>query len=119
MHQLYFFKSFHHATRGLLIGIKNERNVRWHGLAVVLVTILSLLLQISLTDYVIFLLLFGLVISAELLNSAIEKICDILRDRYHLPYEGSRDIRDIAAGAVWINALIAAIIGIIIFTKYL
>jgi diacylglycerol kinase len=63
--------------------------------------------------------MFALVTSAEIFNTAIEKICNIFRDKYKLPYEGSRDIRDIAAGAVWINAIIAAIVGILIISKYL
>jgi len=63
-------------------------------------------------------LLFGMVMSAELLNTAVEKTCDILRDKYRLPYDGSRDVRDIAAGGVLMQAIVAVLIGILIFGKY-
>ncbi len=113
------FLAFKHATRGLIIGVKSERNLKIHALAALLVIFLSLITSISLIDFIILLLMIGLVIGMELVNSAIEKICDVLRDRYHLPYEASRDIRDIAAGAVWLQAIIAALIGVLIFSKYL
>ena len=113
-----FVHSFYNASRGIAIGIKNERNLRIHTLAVIVITIISYILGVSISDFIIFLLLFAMILSSELLNSAIERICNILRDRYNLPYEASRDIRDIAAGAVWIQAFVAVLIAVAVFSKY-
>lgn len=114
-----FLKTFSHAFRGIFITFQKERNAKIHLLFVILVTLLSLFLKISLSDYIIFLLLFALVLSSEFLNTCIEQICNILRDKYKLPYADSRNIRDIAAGAVLVNAIIAAIIGFVTLLKYL
>jgi diacylglycerol kinase len=114
-----FLNSFKHAFRGILINLKDEKNFQIHFVFVIAVSTISFLLKISISDFIIILLLFALVLSAELFNSAIEKICDILRDKYNLPYDGSRNIRDISAAAVLVNAIIATLIGSIIFLQYL
>ncbi len=110
--------SFFNATRGIMVA-SSERNMRIHLIAVFFVTAVALILHLSVTDFMIVVLLYGMVIGAELFNTAVEHICNILRDRYHLPYEGSRDIRDMAAGAVWIQAIVAIIIAGLLLSKYL
>ncbi|MGI5828217.1 MAG: diacylglycerol kinase family protein [Patescibacteria group bacterium] len=115
---LNFFKTFYHASRGIFVSIRSERNMRVHIFAATTVLVLATLLDITFPDLLIVVLLIGIVISAEMMNTSIEKVCNILRDKYHLPYEDSRDIRDIAAGGVWVQAIIAAIVGILIFSRY-
>jgi diacylglycerol kinase len=114
-----FFKGFTYASNGIKTAFKSELNLKFHFLVAIVVLIFSFWAKISLTDFFIILLLFAIVMASELFNTCIEGICNILRDKYKLPYEGSRDIRDMAAGAVLINALIATIIGILVFAKYL
>jgi undecaprenol kinase len=118
-HFLKQLNSFACASRGIVITIAKERNMRIHALFAISAILISVLLNLSIQDFIIILILIASVFSAEMLNTSIEKICDILRDKYKLPYNGSRDIRDIAAGAVWAQAITAGIIGIIIFSKYL
>ncbi|NMB57119.1 diacylglycerol kinase family protein [Candidatus Beckwithbacteria bacterium] len=113
------FKPFADAIRGIILSIKQEKHVRFHLFATFFILILSYSLKINIYDFFICLLLFAIIWSGELFNTCIEQICNILRDKYKLPYEGSRDIRDIAAGAVLFQAIMAAIIGVIIFWKYL
>jgi len=112
-------KSFQVAIRGILVAVKSEWNLRFHLFAAFLVVLFGYLLQVNISDWAILLICIAIVISAELFNTAIEYICDILRDKYKLAYEGSRDIRDISAGAVLVSSFIAAIVGILIFGKYL
>lgn len=113
------FTPFKHAFRGIFITLKTETNAKIHLIAIIFVTTLGIYFQISLIDWFICLLLFGLVLSSEFINTCIEGICNILRDKYNLPYDGSKNIRDIAAGAVLVNSIIAAIIGFLIFSPYL
>lgn len=114
-----FLNSFKVATRGIILAVSKERNMKIHLIFAVVVIILSFILNISYPDFFILLLLIAIVFCTEMLNTAIEGICNILRDKYKLPYKASTDIRDISAGAVWFNALIAAFIGILIFSKYI
>jgi diacylglycerol kinase len=114
-----FLKKFYFASRGIIVAAQTETTVQIHLAIAILVIILGIILQVSLADFVIFVLLIGMVIGSEMLNTSIERVCDILRDKYQLPYNGSTHIRDIAGGAVWIQAIAAAIIGILIFSKYL
>ena len=78
----------------------------------VLVTILGFVLDISTTEWILQLLSIGLVLSIEGLNTAVEKVADFIHPEYH---EKIGDIKDVAAGAVTFAALIAAIIGLIIY----
>ena len=104
--------SFKYAIRGIITGSKEERNMKIHILAVVIVVILGIVLKISKTEWIICLILFGAVISAELFNTAIETVVDIAMPEIN---EKARIAKDVSAGAVLIQAIISAIIGIIIF----
>ena len=107
-----FFGSFLPAFKGIGIAFKSERNLRLHLIAVVFVTIISFALGISITEWLIILVLFALVISMELINTAIEKLSDVVQ-----PEKDDRIgiIKDISAGAVLLSAIIALIIGFLIF----
>ena len=71
--------------------------------------------QITQAEWLICLLLFSLVISLEIINTALEKIVNIISPKKN---EQAGKIKDLAAGAVLITAIIAAICGVLIFSKY-
>ena len=107
--------SFKNAFRGLFLLIKTERNFQIHLIALALVSVLGLYFNISRGEWAIVLIMSAIVLSLEGLNSAIEKICDeVTLERK----ESIRNIKDIAAGAVLISALIAILIGLLIFFPY-
>lgn len=107
-----FFKSFRFAFQGLFFAFKNERNLKLHLVAFVLVCFLSFFLSISLNEWIIILLVSALVISLELINSAIERLCDLYTTDAD---ERVKRIKDISAGAVLVSAILAAVIGLMIF----
>ena len=78
----------------------------------VLVIISGFIFKISITEWTICIVLFGLVITAELINTAIETTVDIVMPEKN---EKAKLAKDIAAGAVLVSAIASAIIGIIIF----
>ena len=78
----------------------------------VLVIISGFIFKISITEWIICIVLFGLVITAELINTAIETTVDIVMPEKN---EKAKLAKDIAAGAVLVSAITSAIIGIIIF----
>lgn len=109
-------RSFGYAWYGLYSCIGKEQNLSFHLIATVLVIIAGFLFHITRTEWLVILLCIGMVISAELFNTAIERLVDLVSPQRH-PIAGQ--VKDIAAGAVLVCACIAVIIGLIIFIPYL
>ncbi len=107
-----FLKSVQCAFKGILVALKEERNMKIHAGFVILVSLAGLLLKISLVEWLWCLFCFALVISMELMNTAVENFVDFVEPKYN---EKVGKVKDIAAGAVLINALFSIIIGLIIF----
>lgn len=107
-----FLLSFVYAIQGIITSIKEERNIKIHLLAVVVTTVMGIIYKISNIEWMICILLFGMVISSELLNTAIENAVDLVTDEKK---EFARKAKDAAAGAVLINAIISVIIACIIW----
>jgi undecaprenol kinase len=103
---------FSYAWNGILETFMTESNFRFHLVAASLVAICGFTLQINRLEWAIILLTIGLVLVAELTNSAIEKIIDYLRPEIH---PAAKIIKDAAAGSVLIAALISVMVGCIIF----
>lgn len=108
--------SFKYAFAGVVAALKQEPNLKFHFLAGLLVIILSFFLNISTTDWIIIIILIGLVISVELTNTAIEAVVDGFTQNHH---PAAKLAKDISAGAVLVAAATAAIVGFLIFLPYL
>lgn len=109
-------KSFVYAFQGIGSFLKKEHNAWIHCIAIVLVTVAGFHFQITRMEWCVVLLCFGLVLAAEAFNTAIERLVNLVSPDFH-PIAG--DVKDVAAGAVLICAIVAAIIGCIIFLPYL
>ena len=105
-------KSFGYAGKGISSVIKSEPNMKIHLFIGILVLICGLVFQISITEWLICLLCFGLVLGMEMMNTAIENLVNLVSPDQH-PLAGKA--KDIAAGAVLICAIISVIIGLMIF----
>ena len=105
-------QSFYYAFKGIQSNLLTERNLVIHFCVAIAVVTCSLIFEISKTEWLICLLLFGIVISTELFNTAIEAAIDICMPEIN---PKAKLAKDTAAGAVLIIAIIAAIIGLIIF----
>ena len=110
------YKSFAHAFRGLFLMIKTERNFQLELLALLVNLILIWVLKLSATDAVLILMLCGMVLVAEILNTCIEKICDFICPNFD-PRIGK--IKDMAAGAVILAAIFSVVAGILIYSRYI
>ena len=104
--------SFKYAFKGIVSSIKSERNMKIHFTMMILVIIAGILLNISMWEWITCFILFGLVISLEMVNTAIETVVDIVSPKYN--FQAGR-AKDIAAGAVLVNAIVAVIVGLLIF----
>ncbi|MCR6508531.1 diacylglycerol kinase family protein [Bacteroides sp. KH569_7] len=109
-------RSFGYAWKGIRCCVGKEQNLSFHLIVTVLTIIAGFLLDITRTDWTIVILCIGVVIAAELFNTAIEKLVDLVSPERH-PIAGQ--VKDIAAGAVLVCAATAAIIGLIVFIPYL
>ncbi len=107
-----FLNSFKYAFEGIITTIKEERNIKIHILAVVVVIIMGVTYKISQVEWIICLILFGLVISSEIINTSIENAVDLITKEEN---ELAKKAKDAAAGAVLVNAIISAIIAGIIW----
>ena len=111
-----FFLSFKYAFQGLFALVKSERNFQIHLIALITVVCLGYYFDISRFEWIAILLISATVLSAEAINSSIEKLSDHLHPQKH---NAIKKVKDIAAGAVLILALFAIIIGLIIFVPYM
>lgn len=106
------YKSFGYAFAGIFTGIRNERNMKIHCFLMFCVVIAGALFQISIIEWCICLVLFGLILSLELVNTAVEAVVDLVTEEKK-PL--AKVAKDTAAGAVLIAAVMAAIAGLLIF----
>lgn len=106
-----WIQSTNHAIEGILHAAKTQRHMRYHFYAAILILIISFSIGISWSEVVILITLSIIVLSVEMLNSALETITDILFREYD---EKAKRIKDMAAGAVLITAMGAAVIGFVI-----
>ena len=105
-------QSFGYAFRGIGHVVVSEANMKIHLVITSLVIIGGVVFAISLTEWMFCLLCIGLVVSAEMINTAIEDVVDLASPELH-PLAGKA--KDIAAGAVLICAIISVVIGLLIF----
>lgn len=105
-------KSFYHAGVGIYSAFLSERNMKIHVFIMFLVILFGFYFQISLAEWITCIILFGLVIAAEIMNTAIETTVDLAMPKTH---PKAKLAKDLAAGAVLVLAFVAALIGLLIF----
>ncbi len=111
-----FFKFFYFAWRGLSTAFAEQRNFKFHISAAFAVVAAGFFFGISDGDWLAIVLAIGMVFTAELINSSIEGLVNLVSPQ-HQPLAGK--IKDIAASAVLVVAIIAAVVGCIVFGKYI
>jgi diacylglycerol kinase len=106
------YEMFKNAFAGLNYFFTNERNGRTQFFIAVFTVILGIFLNITKYEWIAVLLCIGIVLSAEMMNSALEKLCDYTQSFFNLQI---KIVKDVAAGAVLFISIISAIIGALIF----
>ena len=109
-------KSFWNAIKGAIWMLKSERNFQIEVFALLLNLFLIVYLKVTDIEAAVIIVVSFAVLSLETLNTAIEKICDIIQPEYDLRI---KIIKDIAAGSVFLMALASVFVGILIYSKYL
>lgn len=105
------FRSLRHASRGFAYVFRHERNFRIHSVLAVVVLALAGYLGVSPLEFVGLILVILLVLVLEIINSAVERLVDVVSPRLR---DQIRIIKDMLAGMVLLAAIGAIVIGVLI-----
>ena len=103
---------FKYAVEGVVHVLRTQRHMRFHFLTLVLVLVVSLVFRLAREEVLILLFTVSLVLAAEMFNTAIEAVVDLVTQTYH-PL--AKFAKDIAAGAVLITTINALAVGFLLF----
>jgi diacylglycerol kinase len=107
-----FLRSFYHAFRGIAECFKSERNFKIHAATAVTAVLFSFFFKIAAYEWMFIITAIAAVMSAEIINTAVEKIADFIEPDKN---EKIRIIKDMTAGMVLIAAAGAFILGAVVF----
>ena len=105
-------RSFSYALKGLFKTFREEQNLKIQTLASLIVIALGIYFKISHLEWISLTLAIALVLVAEVTNSAVERITDVLKPRIN---SYVKEIKDIMAAAVLLSSIAAMVIGLFIF----
>ncbi len=106
-------RSFGYAFNGLKHCFSSERNFRIHLIIAVMVMLLGFVFRIPVAHWLLVLFSMALVLALEMMNTAMEKMCDLVSGEI-LP--AIKMIKDISAGAVLVAALLSVAVGLLVFS---
>ncbi len=105
-------KKFLNAFRGLMVMIKEEKSLWVHLLVTVIVIIIGILSNLTLWSWIALVFSIALVISFEIINTAIEYLVDIVSFEYNVK---AKKIKDVAATATLVVTICAIVVGVLVF----
>ena len=105
-------KSYRYAAKGVKYTLSTQVNIWIHLLIAMVVLVLAYLLHFTSNQFLILIITIGFVVVAELYNTAIEEMTNLLSPEYN---QQAGVVKDIAAGAVLVSAITAAIVGAWLF----
>lgn len=109
-------ESFNCAIEGVLYAFKTQKHMKAHFIIATVALIMSLIFKLPVVEFVLFSIAIVILLFAEMLNTAIEEAVNLIEDRHHII---AKNAKDVSAGAVLISAIGVAIMGYMIFSKYL
>jgi diacylglycerol kinase len=110
-----FLKGFVYAFNGIVIALKSERNMKVHVLAVVVVSAAGFYYHIAAIEWIALLLCFSMVISLEMINTAIEILANKISPEKN---QFIGNAKDIAAGSVLVAAIFSVGVAFLVFGQY-
>lgn len=111
-----FLESISFALSGIIHAYRTQRNMRIHSFFVLVVLFFALLLSLTRIEMAILILTMLMVLTLEMVNTALEAVVDMVTEEY-LPL--AKIAKDVAAGAVFLASLGAVLIGILIFGPHI
>ena len=111
-----FIRSFGYAIEGFVTAVRTERNIKVMLALGIAAVIAGIVLKIDLLSWCLVALCIGMVLFAELINTAVEAVVDLATTEFH-PL--AKRAKDIAAASVYTLSITAAIVGLIVFARAL
>lgn len=111
-----FHKSLWNSVKGVIWMLKSERNFQIEIFALLINLFLIVYFRLSPVDTALILIVCFAVLSLEIINTCIEKVCDIIQPEFD---ERIKIIKDSAAGAVLLMAIVSVFVGILVYWKYI
>jgi diacylglycerol kinase len=108
-----FLASFGYAFAGLAYCFRTQRNFRIHTSVAIVVALAGLWLGLSWVEWAVVAILVVVVLSAEMVNTMVEALVDLVTEEYH-PL--AKVAKDVAAGVVLLSAIGSVVVGVLIFT---
>ncbi len=109
-------KSFKYAFKGLFKVLREEQNLKVQFFLALIVVLLAWYFKVEAVEWILLLLVISFVVVMEIVNSAVERVSDVLRPRIS---NYVKEIKDIMAAAVMFASVVAIIVGLIIFYPYI
>jgi diacylglycerol kinase (ATP) len=110
-----FIDSVNCAIEGILYTVRTQKHMRYHFLAALVLLVAAILCRVTPTEFMLLSLAISFVLFAELLNTAVEVVVDMISPEFH---PQAKVAKDVAAGAVLVAALGTAIMGYLVLAKY-
>lgn len=107
-----FLKSFKYSLDGLKYAYKNEQSMLVHLIVTIIAITLGILFKISNFEWIITIFLLSVTASLELLNTAIEAVCDMVTLEYN---KLAKVVKDTASASVFFTSMLGAVSGLIIY----
>jgi diacylglycerol kinase (ATP) len=111
-----FLKSFVYAWNGIVVAFREEPNIKIHTVITIIVIAAGFYFNVTAAEWLALILCISVVVALELINTAIEDLVDLVTME-RKPAAGK--VKDIASGAVLLASVGAAVVGVIIFYKYI
>jgi diacylglycerol kinase (ATP) len=111
-----FIDSVNCAIEGILYTARTQKHMRYHFLAALVVLCAALFLKVSAIEFMLIALAVSFVLFAELLNTAVEVVVDMISPQFH---PMAKIAKDVAAGAVLVAAFGTAVLGYLVLSRYL
>ena len=96
--------------------LRSERNFQIEVFALIINLLLIVYLKVTGLEAALILIVSFSVLSLEILNTCVEKICDIIQPEFD---QRIKIIKDMAAGSVFLMAMASVVVGVLIYSKYL
>jgi diacylglycerol kinase (ATP) len=110
------FRSFDHAFQGLVYSVRHQRNMRIHFAVAAVVLVASVFLDVSRSELVVVCVTIAFVLMAELINTAVEAVVDIITDEFD---PRAKAAKDVAAGAVLVAAINSLVVAYLVLADRL
>lgn len=110
------FLSFRNAFRGIAVVVREEQSFRIQAAVGILVVVAGFAFRVRAWEWIVLLLLIGVVLGLELLNSILERLVDALKPRLH---PVARDVKDMMAAVVFIASFLSALVGLSVFWPHI